>query len=63
MFAHNRSGNGDANRAYTQSDSPGGSTGGQSLMPTIVLFNLRVGQAVSMRRVRHKKSSYISYVL
>jgi len=27
MFAHNRPGNGDANRAYTQSDSPAGSTG------------------------------------
>jgi len=27
MCAHNRPGRGDANRAYSQSDSPGGSTG------------------------------------
>jgi len=28
-FAHNRPGKGDASRAYTQSDSPGGRTGGK----------------------------------
>jgi len=29
MFAHNRPGKGDTNRAYTQSDSPGGRTGSE----------------------------------
>jgi len=40
MFAHNRSGKGDASGAYTQSDSPGGRTGGRRLMSAIALLGL-----------------------
>jgi len=38
---HRRS-KGDNNKAYTQSDSPGGSTGGKVVMSTIALFTSRL---------------------
>ena len=38
IFAHNRPSKGDANRMYTETDSPGVSTGGRSLMFAIALF-------------------------
>ena len=40
MYVHNRSGKGDANKAYTQSDSHRDRTGGRSLMCIIVLLTI-----------------------
>ena len=40
IFVHNRRDKGDSNRAYTQSDSPGGSIGGKVMTPTIALLML-----------------------
>ena len=38
-FAHNRPGKGDAHKAYTQSDSPGGRTGGVSMFKPVTQSN------------------------
>jgi len=42
-LAQNRKGKGDVNRAYTQTDSPGGSTGGQNVVSVLC----RVGHSRS----------------
>ena len=56
MAAANGPGRGDANRAYIQSDSQGGRTGGQSLMSNdVISLTLRSVQPVSPQLCRDAK--------